>query len=282
MPKVERAKFTGKIRKEVKERLPVKDTKKIILITETDSEIVVSSFAEAINRSDLSDKRISSFRVVLTCGGCRSVLFFSSLGFRLSSEIIPSRSGDTIPVDALHARTLVDWANTNNTHYIYQTRLRKWRPLCWLLFVFLATSSFLLLQAFGMRRQESTAKLEAKQILAQGVSQENQSKAVELMLRILTGDNDKYYFIYPAWYFVLIVVILLICAFISYRLRDTIGIGKGAKRIAHFRLLDRQINWIVYVLLAGLVCSAFFTDIFTSGPGFLPDDRPDRSSLVSG
>ncbi|HEY0172311.1 MAG TPA: hypothetical protein VGB98_14905 [Pyrinomonadaceae bacterium] len=232
----EKQKLREELRKRISSRF--RETRNITIYLKGNKKTVVSSFVDALRQQALLDEIPVRFEVTLRSGdiGC---------------DIRIDRDGDlTIGVSPEHlseSRELF----ASVQRWALSVRPPAWQRW-WVVLNFLQWPLFiigLLIAASIASNSENTYKEQAVQLLKDGVTQDEQLKAIELILLLEAGLVPTGQGKTPGWFMFFLVGGLILCVILSVTPKSMIGIGKGEEKIKRWRIWLR----IVFILVPGFI-----------------------------
>lgn len=207
--------------------------------------IEVDSFDEAFKQQILMDEIPTGFRVELVSGDIRCEIDLRRPNY-LNISVSPEHLAESRELFAMLQR----WANS--------CRAPKWQQI-WLslngLQWFILTLIILFSLVF-MNDTESVSKRiyreRARQLIAEGINDENRSEAIELLLAFQSGyvpSNHPQVPLFPWWIKLLLISAFAVCLILAFTPKSLIGLGKGQDRINIWRVWMR----IVFVVIPGVI-----------------------------
>lgn len=217
-----------------------REDRSLTLIFKGDKKkIVVKSFDEAIKEPNLYEEMPIGFDAELRSGDITANIRLKETG-----SLYISVSPEQLPESRNLFAALFNWAIT--------VRPPKWQefwvdisPFHWAIWIFLLWIGSTFLAGSGSPAK-NFYKAQARQILQEGISQENQSKAIETLLALESGFVPQNQVIEtPKWFIILLFGGFLICIILTIKPKSRIGIGKGQDSIKHWRKWIRFVFYIV-------------------------------------
>jgi len=222
--------------------------KKLTLYFATGQRLEVSTFDEALLHPQLSRDAVESFSIEMECGGIESEM---SVGTWSDDTLHIRVRPEKHPLATEIFGALRNWASASRP----SKWLTRWRRLggfqWWVLFVV----AFFTLAVWSDSRQDTAkriAKAEGGKLLQDGVNSSNQSKAVEILLRLSTEyiPPSTPAPALPHWVYVFLAVGVVIAAALSISPPGVvIGIGDGQKRVKRWRAWMRLASWTIPAFL---------------------------------
>lgn len=225
----------NRIEKEIRNSYGYKEFRGITILYEGGKRAEVKSFKEAMRQSTLLEGIPTRFDVEVVCGDIRSRISIDQHRGALNISTSP----ETVPEAKELFAALHRWGATNRPpkwQQIWQT----WNGIQWVGWV--AALPLGLLVSFSA----NPYKAQARELLKNGVSQENQQRALELLLAIQSeyrppGQES----VFATWLLMFCFGGLAICLVTSFIPKSVLGIGKGQDRINHWRL---WLNIVFYLV----------------------------------
>lgn len=245
----EREPQLAKLRKERKQGAAYSQQKKVVLALGEGKVFEANSILEVLKEPALNSELPKSFTVRLKT--TEADVHFSiegGFGSRLRIQVSPEQ-------DELSKRTFVELREWAFKHRIpwWQRAWYKLGSFYWALWFFAVVVSALIVSSTGDAAVRA-ARIEAHQLLNEGLSSENLLKAIELLLRIESRYVPEVSATQtPLWFNLLLYVGFATVVVISIRPKIVIGIGMGAARIEAWRRWAK----FVYVALPALFFSTF-------------------------
>lgn len=229
-----------------------KDKRILTLFLKTGSKVKVASFREALRLPELLEAVPVGFEVEVERGDVSCNIDLSRFDGTLSIKVSPENLTETREM----LTTLQRWASTSSAPK-WQQIWRRLNGLQWLLWVLMFFISSWILTSQIEEKSKGLYKQQARQLLEGGISQDEQLKAVEVVLALQAeyvppSTNTAA----PLWWLIFIFGGLIICLILSFPPKAEIGIGKGLERINRWRV------WLRVVFI--LVPAFLFTN--TLGP----------------
>jgi hypothetical protein len=219
------------------------ENRSITIHLEKNKRVVVKSFAEALRQQSLSDEMPVGFDDVLRSGEIKCEIELRKSG-TLDISVSPEHLAESRELFAALQR----WAQP--------IRPPKWQrfwasinPLQWMLLLFAISVSAL---AIGDSTDSAKRfyKEQAVHLLKDGVSQDEQLKAIEMILALETGFVPPSQSTpVPGWFWFLLCGGFVVCLVLSFPPKSIIGVGKGQEAINHWRIWMR----IVFIIVPSFI-----------------------------
>ena len=219
---------------------------RLITIHLKEKKVTVKSFSEALREPNLLNETPVGFEMTVKNGDIKCEVEAGRGRKSLEISVSPEHVAEAREMFAALQR----WANNS--------RAPKWQQLwvsgkgvMWFLWV------FIVLLSISMASDDKTTakdnyKEQAKQLLIGGVTPDNQTKAIEILLALqaeYVPARPARPFSYPAWFSILFFGGLIICILFSISPKIVLGIGKGQDLIHRWRAWSR----FIFVLVPGFV-----------------------------
>lgn len=220
-----------------------RDERSVTIYLKSNKRIVLKSFGEAMRQPDLIAEMPIGFDSVLQTGNIKGQVELRQSG-KLDITVSPEHLAESRELFA----SLQRWATIS--------RPPKWQqvwvslnPLQWVLWIIVV-----LIGSTALVGSESAAKSfykeQAKQLLQNGLSPDEQLKAIETLLALESGYTPPSQVVgFPGWFILLFWGGLIACIVLTITPKPRIGIGKGHDAINHWRLWMR----IVFIIIPGFV-----------------------------
>lgn len=200
----------------------------ITLFYEKGKRAEVTSFREAMRQPALLEEVIVRFRLEVVCGDISCKISIDENRGALDISASPERMPEARELFAALHR----WGTTNRPPK-WQQIWRTWNGAQWFIWLaILAIGLIVVTESF-----RNPYKEEARELVKNGVSQENQQRALELLLAIQSeyrSPDQKSQI--PTWFIILLLGGLVVCFITSFVPKSVLGIGKGQDRINHWRI----------------------------------------------
>jgi hypothetical protein len=220
----------------------------VTLLLTGGKKLIAKSFKEASSHVGASDAEVAAFLVNMSVAEVRAYLEFDGRYDQVSLHISP----ENLPESREAFSAMREW--------VTQHRPKRWQQLWgnlifflwvfWLFGVAFLGSSWFSIFA----KPPSDYQKQAVELLKQGITVTNQTKAIEALLGLQTGYNPgPRASEYPRWWWPSIALGLLACAAFSIKPGSHIGIGRGERTVKLWR------GWIriLTVVGPGLMFSSF-------------------------
>jgi hypothetical protein len=212
-----------------------KEESSLVVFVQGDKKIAVESFTDALRQPGLLDEIPIGFEASLKSREIRGEIELGPDSLEIS--VSPEHSPEAREMFA----ALKHWANS--------VKPTKWQQI-WLSSFYVAWVAYFFILYFAVSIAVDTGvkslyKQQADQLLENGLSQDEQVKATELLLKIATNQvppNSQSAL--PSWFILLSVGGLLACTVLSIRPSSRLGIGKGETSIKRWR------TWMQFVFIA--------------------------------
>lgn len=207
-------------------------------------KVIVNSFDEAFRQQELLDEKPRRFDIELNSGDIKCALSLRRDG-SLEISVSPEHLSESRELFAALQR----WS-TSIRPPIWQEIWANFYALLWFLW-----SVTILISIFTIGDLNDAAnrafKAQANELLKDGLSQEEQLRAIETLLALNSGyipQNLKASI--PLWFWLLLIGGFLVCLALSFSPKSLIGIGKGEQAIMRWRMWMRfvAIGVPVYIL----------------------------------
>ena len=217
----------------------------ITLRLEADKRVRVNSFAEAQTEPSLTEEIGTGFRIELRSGEVRAEVDLRRPNY-LDITLTPQTLTDSTELFLILKR----WADS--------CRAPKWQQVWWrfnglqwfsIFFIFFA-SLFFVNDAESLSK--SIYKQKASQMLADGINQNNQQKAIELLLALDSGyvpPTQPSLPLFPFWFKLVASTAIVICIVLTFTPKSLVGIGRSEDRINRWRLWMRIVFVVVPTIL---------------------------------
>lgn len=215
----------------------------------TGKRLVVQSFAEAAVHPEVNDDLAVGFQLHLHYEPVELRMEASS-GFRHRLRI------EVQPEDNEGARSLYgglrQWLNNVAPPKWQQTWVR-WHDLVFLLWIFWAVLSLAIPLVGAQLQSKAFYKEEARKLLEEGVRPENEARALETILALLSDKPSPKAYALSARAIFFMIGGLVVCLVVSFPPKIILGLGKGQQRIAAWRWWLR----LVFVAIPAFIASNF-------------------------
>ena len=197
----------------------------------------VSDFSTAFREADLLDKDPSGFVATLESASRKCYVTLSGRYASLEVEVEPK--GDHFVQQTL--TILKNWQNSVRPS-LWQLLWHKWAFLIWLLWTI---SVFISTQIIDQQRN-TFSKFDYKQqaifMLTNGVSSNQQGKAIELLLaNAYNLSPTKAPYVLPHWFYLVLFGGFAYCIAISFKPNVAIAIGRGEWMVRFWRAYSKFI-----------------------------------------
>lgn len=218
-----------------------KGVREVIIYYSKNSKYVGHSFEEATRQTELLGAAPKRFTATFN-----SVLVSYEIEIsEYDNELHIKASPETLPESREIFATLQRWASK------YQSpKWQQWwsylNGLQWVLWIILLIISYQFLTDPSREASEN----QARQLLKDGISQEEITKSIETLLALeiggsLAGTKRKL----PVWYNILLFGGLIVCIITCIVPRPTLGIGRGQRKIKYWKNYAR----VVFVVFPGFI-----------------------------
>lgn len=227
----------------VRSRSLYSDDRSITIHLKGNKKVIVKTFGEALRQQSLLEELPISFSALIQSGHIKG-----EFELRKNGHLDISVSPEHLPESRELFAALKRWASTVSPPKWQQFWL-DFNPGQWLVwFVVLVIA----LSVLG--NSESVAKKyykqEAMELLKNGLSQDEQLKAIETLLALESGYIPKDQSIArPGWVTLLLFGGLMACVVLTITPKSRIGIGKGQDSINRWRLWIRVVFVLVPVFI---------------------------------
>lgn len=220
----------------------------------------VTKFSEAFAHPDMAAEVATHFDLIVVHGTAKAEVRLSTLwSDRLQINVSPPEGEGCYELYV----ELHQWAERKQPHPLI-VRWSKYAGLHWVLIVFFL---WFLSLVSGVIRQSSYdgLKAEARKMLADGFTKDQDHKAIELLLAINSGyAPQRTQSGFDTWFLVLFVGSLVVGFMFSYAPRSRLAIGKSANSIACQRLWIHFVSkWLVGGVILALITASFRSSIAT-------------------
>jgi hypothetical protein len=221
------------------------ESRTMTLRLDGDKKVRVNSFSEAQTEPSLTDQIVTGFQVELRSGDVTAEVDLRRPNY-LSITVSPQTLTNSTELFAVLKR----WADS--------CRAPKWQQVWWkfkglqwfsMLFIFYA---FIFSFNDAESISKATYKLKASQMLADGINQNNQQKAIEILLALDSGyvpPTQSSLPLFPFWLKLVAFTAVVICVVLTFTPKSLVGIGKGEERINRWRIWMRIIFIVVPTIL---------------------------------
>lgn len=245
-------KFLKDREKSIRESFKFRNSKSISVKLKKNRSLNVDTFEEALQNADLKNEIPIGFEVELSAGNNKSKIEIDQFIGQLKIEVSPNNESNR---DAFYK--IQRWFDQYKPNYF----LRNW-SIIYLITIFMSLVFGLLLM-FSLPSPKSVYVEEAKQLLQDGLTQDEQIKAIEILLALQTGNdkkmNDSYKI--PSWVIFLALLYLISVIIFFFYPKSILGIGKGRDKIKNWQLWLKFLFWL-YISLIGLTILAPYMSNF--------------------
>jgi len=215
------------------------ENRSITIYLGLNKKVIVNSFYEALRQQELLDEKPHRCEAVLNSGDIKCALSLRQDG-SLEISVSPEHLSESRELFA----SLQRWTASIRPP-IWQRIWVILNPFQWVLWIL---SLWICIVAVGDTQDAAKRGYQeiANQILKDGVSQDEQLKAIETILAL----ESKYVPpsivpVFPGWFKLLFFGGFIACCLLSFTPRSLLGIGKGQESIKHWRLWMRIVFIIV-------------------------------------
>lgn len=209
-------------------------------------KLVTGSIKEAIQHAGTSDTEVKTLAFKLNVADVKADFEIDTDYNQVSCRVSPeelSESRETFGA-------IRDWMAKHQPNR-WQSKWIEFTFALWMVWLLYFWLSVILVIS---HKEQSSYQIETVEMVKQGVTITNQSKAIELMLALQTGYNPKPSIaIAPKWWLPSLAFGLLACIIFSIKPSSHIGIGKAEAKVRLWR------KWIqlLTVVVPGLLFSSF-------------------------
>jgi hypothetical protein len=214
------------------------ESRELVIFFDKDRrKMKVEKFEDALRESTLMDEVPTRFEAKLECGEIRCDVGLSKYLGTLDIRVSPEHISEARELFV----SLLGWAKANRPPK-WQQLWPTFNGLQWILWI------AVLLISFGVVSDSAKTayKQEASALLQKGVSQENQLRAIEILLALQSeysppsrGGS------LPGWLKLLFFGGLITCIVTSFAPKTILGIGKGEDKIRFWR---RWLRFVFYLV----------------------------------
>ena len=245
------------VREEVRDSFTLVQSQEMTVSISGGRQKIAQTFADHLGDVELSDKRITGIRVTIVHDNVRSDLVFPSAPtyrFSLRKMRISTRSNDERG-SGLHS-ILCQWAQDTRA----QKAIEIWKTINPKPFLF-GVLAIMLLALYALYTHNANVKHQARILVEQGINDQNQQKAIEMTLALLSdakvnGVTPSW----PNWFYFATGFIVIAMLVLRLHPDDTIGIGRGIKKLARQQRIIGNIQWFVITFLVLGVGSTIAAD----------------------
>jgi hypothetical protein len=227
-----------------------RDNRSVALYLRGGREIQAERFTEAINQPMGGEETAIGFALFLAIGSVRATVRVSDRSWRkeLGVEVEPN---DIEVAQGLFG-ALNNWATDVEPPKWQQQWLRLKGILAFVLFLWVLMGCFFMPIVAWSRAGERASKIEARKLLADGINEKNQQRAIALLLAIESGYDPgvktpllgiRY------WSYVIVGMVCLIFAIICPHV--CIGVWRGKQKIKMWRSWITAVTVTIPLLLVG-------------------------------
>lgn len=203
-----------------------KENRKVTIFYEGDRRVEVESFQEATRQSSLLEGIPVRFDVEGVCGDISFEINIDKYRGALNISTSPETVSEAKELFAALHR----WGATNRPPK-WQQIWKTWNGIQWAFWLIAVCGGLIAVVIPG-----NPYKAQARELVRNGVSQENQQRALELLLAMQSDYRPEQDPVLPAWYLLLLFGGLVVCLVTSFIPKSILGIGKGQDRIKLWRL----------------------------------------------
>jgi len=238
-------KIKGERRNEIRSNLVTRgyggylQSRSLTIRLKKNKKVIVKSFGEALREQSLSEEMPDGFTFDLRSGDITC-----TIDMRQNGSLDISVSPEHLPESRELFATLQRWAGPTRP----PTWQRFWmslNPIQWALWLCLLMVSGLMIDDSKSHAKEAFRN-QAHQLLKDGISQDEQIKAIETILALQAdyvpvGQQSRT----PGWFMLLIFGGFAICVVLTFTPKSLIGIGRGQEAIGRWRKWMRFVFMIV-------------------------------------
>ena len=221
------------------------ESQSITLRLEAEKKVRVNSFDEAQTEPSWADQIVTGFRVELRSGDVRA-----EVDLRRRNYLDITVSPETLTESTELFVVLRRWADSCRAPK-WQQVWWKFNGLQWFSILFIAlTALFFINDAESISK--ATYKLKASQMLADGINQNNQQKAIETLLALDSGyvpPTQPSVPLFPFWVKLVALTAIVMCLVLTFTPKSIVAIGKGEERIKRWRIWMRIVFVVVPTIL---------------------------------
>lgn len=214
--------------------------REIIIFLKNGSKIITKSFKDSMRNLDLVKEVPNQFEITFNCGEIKCKIEFNDFRKSLEVKVYPENLQESNELFVVLSR----WVATNRPKKWQQMwlKINEFKVSYWALFFL----SLIMLNNIWLDQYKYIYKEEAKQLLKDGISQSELSKAVEILLALQVNNTDSMQRPnMPSWFIYYLISGLIFCIFLSISPKNILGIGKGQEVINHWRIWMQFIFFIV-------------------------------------
>ncbi len=232
-----------------------RSNKNIVLFLKNKGTYPTDKFSSALRDNALLDETVTGFSVDMESADIRYKIRTKSWSDELHINVSPENTTEAREIYV----SLRDWAEKNSLPY-WQRLWNKIYGINWYVWLILVFMSLMIWSA-TLSSSTSNAKQRAKDLLNTGITQQNTSEAIELLLIIQTDYdpmappvNIKI----PSWLKILFWSGLVLNTLLSFRSKTLLGIGKGRKKLSNWKIWYKFIG----ITIPGLIITSFIWPLF--------------------
>ncbi|HEV2395717.1 MAG TPA: hypothetical protein VGS27_02085 [Candidatus Sulfotelmatobacter sp.] len=222
-----------------------------------DTRLEADSFAEALAHSEFSSVPAEGFDLSLKCGSIELHLEAeSNFETDMSLKVTPSNAEGAKKLFADVRR----WMRTVQAPlwqqwwcYLGHARYFVWGPAMMMIIIALSV-------ALG-GTDDNYYKKQARELLQQGVTQNNQSKAIEILLALESKASAPTAHRLGHWYWFFFIGIFVMGLILSYPPKLVLGLGRGDDKIKYWRAWTKFVFIVVPTFIATNFLWPYLSDL---------------------
>jgi hypothetical protein len=230
------------IKKSLRDYHRYTESRELVMFFDKDKrKMKVEKFEDALRESTLMDEVPTRFEAKIECGEIRCDVGLSKYLNTLDIRVSPEHLSEARELFV----SLLGWAKANRPPK-WQQLWRTFNGLQWILWMVVLFISFGVVSDSA----KTAYKQEASALLQKGVSQENQLRAIEILLALQSDYSPpSREGSVPGWLKLLFFGGLITCIATSFAPKTILGIGKGEDKIRFWRWWLRFVFYLVPAFL---------------------------------
>ncbi len=250
----EKKQLKKNMRQEIEQSYPYSnENRELTIFCSPGRDFKVQRFSEALGKPEVEHVIPIGFQAEIKCGNAQLTMTLNQFSHtEIEISVIPHATGTSSDIFT----SLQAWAE-GKRQPTWQLFWKRVSGLQWVLFSIHIMIVLIVYSAILGVSMKQPNIAEARQLLQKGMTKEDDHKAIELLLAIVSDyqrptNATPYLPLPPRWLTISLIFSLLACIALSFPVDTTIGIGKGKRILARrrFWLSSLYFVFILFFLLA--------------------------------